>query len=80
MVKSAVRPIFLVLAALFLIGGLATIGMSVSAALEDHDFSLPTLSLSVIFIVIFVLMLLVLRNWRQLEKRSHYCPDCATIY
>jgi Mn2+/Fe2+ NRAMP family transporter len=76
-VKLHVRILFLALAALFLIGSFVTIGMNVGTALADNDFSLPTLFLSAIFVVIFVLMVLVFRNWRRADKLSRYCPDCA---
>jgi uncharacterized membrane protein YkvI len=79
-VKLPVRGLFLALAALFLIGSFAAIGMNIGAALADHDFSLPTLSLSVIFAVIFVLMVLVFRNWRRAHEMSRYCPGCAMKY
>ena len=78
--KFHVRVLFLALAALFLIGSIVTIGMNIRAALADHDFSLPTLSLTVIFVVIFILIVLVFRNWRRSEQLSRYCRDCALRY
>ena len=74
------RGLFLLLAVLFLIGGFITIGTNVVTALVNDDLSIPTLSLSAIFVVIFILMVLVYRNWRRLEELRRYCPDCAMIH
>jgi Mn2+/Fe2+ NRAMP family transporter len=80
LVKLPVRALFLALAALFLIGSFVMIGVNVGTALAGHDFSLPTMSLSIIFVVIFVLMVLVFRNLRRADEMSRYCPDCAMKY
>lgn len=77
LVRFHIRILFLLFAALFLIGGVVTIGMNVGTALADHDFSLPTLALSVIFVVIFFLIVLMYRNWRRSEQLSRYCHDCV---
>jgi len=80
LVKLPLRGLFLALAALFLIGGFILIGMNVGTALADQDFSLPTLSLLAIFVVIFVLMVLMYRNLRRSRELFRYCPDCAVRY
>src|SRR4030042_412326 len=64
------------LAALFLIGGWISMGTYVGAALAGRDFSLPILSLSALFIVVLILMLILFRNWRQSRVSSRYCLDC----
>jgi len=74
------RIALVLLAASFMIGGLIRIGVYVGAAFSHHDFSLPILSLSVLFIVIIILIVLLLRNWQKSREFSRYCPDCAMKY
>ena len=79
-VRFFMRILSLALVVLFLIVGFALIGTDVGEALAEGDFSLPTLSLLAIFIVILVLMVLVFRNWRQSRVQHRYCPSCAKRY
>ena len=80
LVRYRLRIFVLLLAALFLFGSFVTIGMNVGTALAGHDFSLPTLFLSAIFVAVFILMVLVFKNWRRSRELSRYCPDCAMRY
>ena len=78
--RLPVRGLFLAFALLFLIGGFVSIGINVGTALIGNDLSLPTLSLSVIFVVVFVFMILIYRNLRRSREMFRYCPDCVVRY
>lgn len=80
LVRYDLRVALALIAALFVIGGMAIIGIHVGSAFADHDFSLPTLSLSALFAVVFGISVLILRNWHRSMKLSHCCPDCAERY
>ncbi|MGB2582242.1 MAG: hypothetical protein WBD03_07220, partial [Thermoplasmata archaeon] len=80
LVRYNLKIALALIAAMFMIGGLVMIGLNVGTALADHDFSLQTLSLSALFIIVFVLMVSLLKNWRRSKELSRYCPDCAMRY
>jgi len=78
LMRYSLRAAVILSAALFMIGGLAMIGVNIYTALGNHDFSLLTLALSILFIAALILMVLLFRNLRQsIESLSHCCPDCA---
>lgn len=64
-------------AATFVIGGVVSIGLLVSAALTDHDLSTETLSLSFLFIAVLVLTFRLFGSLLHSKVNKRYCPDCT---
>lgn len=64
-------------AAVFVIGGVISIGLLVGTALTDGDLSTETLSLSFLFTVVLVLAFRLLGGLLHSRVEVRYCPDCA---
>ncbi len=77
LIRLPLRAIIFALAALFIMGSLIGLGTNVISNFANGDFSLATLALSALFVVILVLIIVLLRNWRRSHSFSRYCSDCA---